>query len=705
MVPIHKKRFSLKYYGERRKSIKYDRILRWLGIDAIRVVVFTLSLAMLMSNLNILKECLSGCAFAGGVQTINLSAEVLSGSHIRLKWIVKNPGSISSIRVYKANVSSPENFELIASLAASVSTYLDQTLQANNTYLYIVRTVAAGGVLMSAPSNVVSVSVGGTGSVPTPTPTPIPTPMPGPTPTPLPVPAPTPMVEPPGPSITPSGNEVLSARAISSSQIELFWQVNAPQKTTTVRIYRALASDPYNFISAASVSLSPGRYVDSGLMPNSTYYYQIKWPVSGILLSPPSNTVKVTTKNDGMTSPSPTPTPAPSPTPIATPNPTPSPTPTPTPTPMPAPTPTPVVNPAGPIPLDDEETYMVQLISEYRSTRHLGPIRPSIALTKSSDFLSRDLAGRTIVDKRDSSGRDVASRARDFGFQPDTTFEAVVVAGNLTAQQALNIWKASPADNDVLINPVWKVAGVGRSFNASSRQWYWVIEFAGYWDKTIPIPGEDDDGRIDGSDSIRTRPPGWAITAGHRFSGYADDGMDWYSSLHCDLDEPGRNCWKDEPPQGNPSLKQPSLPDNLVGTWHVQYSISPTGVVHYNDYNGWDATGFTITFWINSNGTWQTKGYRAYQVPTPTESGTWTSVHDASRDEEIVNFYRPGKPTATFRIHAARGVLTLYAVDGGSVMQSFLKGVPADSNPKDDPQIILHPGIGYFNAPHAPFSG
>jgi hypothetical protein len=36
-------------------------------------------------------------------------------------------------------------------------------------------------------------------------------------------------------------------------------------------------------------------------------------------------------------------------------------------------------------------------------------------------------------------------------------------------------------------------------------------------------------------------------------------------------------------------------------------------------------------------------------------------------------------------------------------MQGFLRGAAADNNPSDDPQILLHPGIGYFNAPHAPF--
>jgi hypothetical protein len=332
-------------------------------------------------------------------------------------------------------------------------------------------------------------------------------------------------------------------------------------------------------------------------------------------------------------------------------------------------------------------------------------MRPSIALTNSSDYLSRDLAGRSSLSKVDGLGRDVTTSARSFGFQPGAAIDAVVAAGNLSAQDALNQWKASSTDNAIILNPIWKVAGVGRTYNASTGRWAWVVEFAAAWDKTIPIPGEDSDGMVDGNPLIRTRPPGSAIAAGHRFTGYAEDGVEWYTSSHCDMDDPSKYCWKDEPPQGNPSLSSPSLRDYLVGTWHVQYTISPTGIVHYNDYNGWDATGFTISFWINADGTWATQGYRAYQQPTPTESGWWESVHDAARDEEIVTFYRQnGKTNSTIRIHATKGVLTLYAVDGGTAM-GFLKGVPADSNPKDDPQILLHPGVSYFNAPHAPFPG
>ncbi|MEP7336791.1 MAG: CAP domain-containing protein [Acidobacteriota bacterium] len=669
----------------------------------------TLSISLMLSNLVFLPASIA----AAPVQSIALSAQVISATQVRLNWSIINPGSITVVRVYRADAATPQDFVLTASLAAGTTSYADQTVTANSAYHYLIKTVAPGGIKMSGPSNtvVVTTSTGGPAPTPTPNPVPTPNPTPAPTPNPTPTPAATPTPDPGDTAPIPSPGDVLVARAISPTQIELTWQFQTAKKISSLRIYRSPASEGQNFYSFMSVSPTPNRFVDSGLTPGTTYYYQIKWPINGVVLSPPSNTVKVRTLG-GSPDPTPTPTPIPTPTPVPTPTPKPGPTPTPTPTPTPIPTPTPTPLPTpgpgnGAIPLDDEEAKLVRLIGGYRETRFMGIIRPSIALTKSSDYLSRDLATRNLVSKTDGSGRGVEARARSFGYLPSTTFDAVIASGNLTAEQALDVWKASPADKEVLFNPVWKVAGVGRTFDASKGKWYWVVEFAGFWDKTIPIPGEDEDGRVDGSETVRTRPSAAAIAAGHHFTGYGDDGVEWYSALHCDQDiaasDPRNRCWKDEPPQGNPTLLEPSLPQQLTGTWHVQYSISPTGVVHYNDYSGYDATGFTITFWINANGTWQTKGYRAYQVPTPNESGTWTSVHDAARDEEIVTFNRPGKPTATIRIHAARGVLTLYAVDGGSAMNGFLKGFLADSNPKDDPQIILHPGVGYFNAPHAPF--
>lgn len=44
------------------------------------------------------------------------------------------------------------------------------------------------------------------------------------------------------------------------------------------------------------------------------------------------------------------------------------------------------------------------------------------------------------------------------------------------------------------------------------------------------------------------------------------------------------------------SLREPWSQDNLTGVWRFQRLISLAGMAHFNDYNGWDATGFTNRF-------------------------------------------------------------------------------------------------------------
>ena len=333
------------------------------------------------------------------------------------------------------------------------------------------------------------------------------------------------------------------------------------------------------------------------------------------------------------------------------------------------------------------------MINVYRVTVEGSYLFPSIALTNASDFLSKDNAARGIVAQMDSLGRLPAQRDHDFGYLPQTQVAEVVAAGNLDPQAVLALWKSSFTDNQVLLDHRWKVAGVAHTFDHTTNRWYWVVDFAAFWDKTIPLPGEDDDGVIDGNPSIRTRPPAADIAAGHTFTGYGDDGQD-YSVLHCD--KVTNECWKDPPQQGNPSLDLPSSAVFLSGSWHVQNTISAAGVVHYNDPNGYDGTGFTMNLNIRPDGTWSAQGYRAYQVPTPNFSGTWSAVHDDARNEEIVTFTGVG---VTLRVHASSGVITLFAVGGAS----FFQPVPADGNDRDDPQILLLPGFSFFNAPHAPF--
>lgn len=590
--------------------------------------------------------------FGKPAQSILLGAEPVSSSEVRLTWRINNPDEVGGVRIYRAEPETPQYFEYITNLMPQAVSYIDKGLRPGTKYHYRVQTSGRKPIQLSAPSNAAPVTTFPEGA----------------------------------PSADPvSGKEYtrddknnpaiqsLTAKALSQTEVELIWTVPTLLHVASLRIYRTTTLEPMNFNMVGAAGINLGRYIDKNLEPGTTYLYQVKYNINShsATLSPPSNTALATTLRDNVEY-----TPDPSPTPIGSSN--------------------------SPIPLDADEDELLRQLNIYRSSNGLGPVRPSIALTRASDSLSKDLASRGTAAKTDSQGRNTETRARAFGYRPATTFETISAIGNLGPQGVLDLFRTSTSDNDVLLNPAWKVVGVARTFSTGTQRWHWVLDFAGFWDKTIPLPGEDEDGRIDGNEYIRTRPPASAIAAGHRFTNYGDDDQP-YQPLHCDTAT--KDCWKDPPTfQKNTSLKEASLRDNLIGLWHLQYDISPTGTVHYNDGNGYDLTPFTITLLINADGSWVSQGYRAYQRPTPSEAGTWRSVHDAARDEEIVTFYREtDKPTATIRIHAARGMLTFFAADGGQELQNFLRGLPADENVKDDRQLVFTPGMGFFLGPHEAF--
>ena len=304
------------------------------------------------------------------------------------------------------------------------------------------------------------------------------------------------------------------------------------------------------------------------------------------------------------------------------------------------------------------------------------------------------MAAANYTDEIDRLGRGPTERAYDYGFQGGAapiSEDALVASANssTTAQEVFNAWKASAFGRALLLTPEWKVAGVGRSLNTGTNRWHWNVTFAAYWDATIPLPGEDEEGRIDGNELIRTRPPATAMLEAHNFSGYGDDGYA-YNPIHCDEDVYPRVCWRD-PPSGNTRLDEISLAEHFVGLWQVMYSINSIGTVHAN-FGEWDKTGYSMELQINPNGSWIMRGYRSNQTPPSVESGTWTLTHIADRNEEVINFIRAGTlPRATIRAHVASGQLTLFAMDGGGLMKNFLRGVNADDNNKDDPQVIFVP--------------
>ncbi|MGE0127058.1 MAG: hypothetical protein AB7U82_03045 [Blastocatellales bacterium] len=474
------------------------------------------------------------------------------------------------------------------------------------------------------------------------------------------------------------------AKAINGNQIELRWAIPNLPNIASLRVYRASSLNPNNFVQVGSIGANLKTYIDSNLKPRTTYYYQLKYNYQshGARLSPPSNTAFATTP-DGA---------EPDPRAVAVGR-------------KPKPGIPFELPPFGTaLPYDEREEEMLYLLNQHRALKGLGPVRPSVSLSQAADFLSRQLVDVNGEDKSDVPGGELIFRARMFGFPKHLTTQFGTMVFPTRGRNDLDIFdllKYIPHKDAIVTNPNWKVVGIARTYNEKDGRTRWVFDFADYWDKTIPLPGEDTDGRIDGNERIRTRPPFDGLLMNAKFSGYGDDGKP-YSTKHCDLET--NECWKDPAPATNRSLRERSLPENMIGVWHVQYQVSSKGVWHFNDSDKFDMTDFTMTLMINEDGTWVSQGYKAHQAPTPQEAGTWKWIHDAGRGEEIVTFYRDGgKPAATIRAHASPNVMTFFAVDGGSEMKGFFRGVPADGNSKDDPQIIFVPGRAQFLVDTEPF--
>lgn len=598
-------------------------------------------------------------------QTIDLDATAISSTQVRLAWRINRPNVIGSIRIYRAHTALPDYFAPLTALPATALSYVD-SVAPGSTWIYRLQTTGRTPTQFSAPSNATRVTTPSNdlnngasqqGNAQSPATT----------------------------TLAPTLNnliQTLTARAISSSEIELRWAVPVLYHVASLRIFRAAANEPKNFIYVGAIGAHQNRFVDANLRPRTTYHYFFRYNdhSNGARLSAPSNMAAASTPDGARPNPRAH---------FAHLRPAPG-----------IPFELPSFGVA--VPLDEREEELLYLINQYRAQHGLGPVRPSLALCQASDSLSKELAAKDELVRFELGASNTGRRVRAAGYLHDTKLDTITGLNRMEQDfGGLEFFfgqlKSLNNENSILLDPAWKVIGIGRNRAEQHAAWYWVFDFAAYWDKTIPLAGEDTDGRIDGNEGVRTRPPADALAANARFTGYGDDGRP-YAPVHCDVET--NECWRDPMLLDNRSLRELSLPENMISTWRTQYQVSARGVVHFNDPDKFDTTQFAMTLVINNDGTWSAYGYRAEQAPPPPETGTWSSVHDAARNEEIVTFTRAtGKPAAVIRVHAARGLMRFYAVDGGSEMGGFFKGVPANGLRKDDPQVVFTPGPALLVAP------
>jgi uncharacterized protein YkwD len=136
--------------------------------------------------------------------------------------------------------------------------------------------------------------------------------------------------------------------------------------------------------------------------------------------------------------------------------------------------------------LDAEQTAFLTLINNYRAANGAGPLQVSIALQNASQWMSSDMAAKNYFNHTDSLSRDPFSRMAAFGYAYPTASGENIAAGNSSAQSTFDQWKASSGHNANMLNPSYKVIGIGRAYNsASTYRWYWTTDFGGYVDAVL----------------------------------------------------------------------------------------------------------------------------------------------------------------------------------------------------------------------------
>ena len=147
---------------------------------------------------------------------------------------------------------------------------------------------------------------------------------------------------------------------------------------------------------------------------------------------------------------------------------------------------------------DPEELRVLRLINDYRQENGLEPLLVSDTLSISSERHSEDMgehgffAHNTVASSYYRGNSEPWDRMADDGYDHNTFTGENIAAGFETADEAFEAWRHSPSHNHAMLDPNYRVIGVGRVNAPGSRfGWYWTTDFGGKVDSSAHAPGEE----------------------------------------------------------------------------------------------------------------------------------------------------------------------------------------------------------------------
>lgn len=142
--------------------------------------------------------------------------------------------------------------------------------------------------------------------------------------------------------------------------------------------------------------------------------------------------------------------------------------------------------------LDAAEQQVVDDINAYRVANGRSALKVSPNLSRAAAWMVEDLATNHYWSHTDSQGRSTFARVQDCGYPSAGAGENLAMG--FSASTVVSAWKGSAGHNANLLNPMWKVIGVGYAGG------YWAADFGN-------VDDVGDTGGGSGSSGLATPTP------------------------------------------------------------------------------------------------------------------------------------------------------------------------------------------------------
>jgi len=156
---------------------------------------------------------------------------------------------------------------------------------------------------------------------------------------------------------------------------------------------------------------------------------------------------------------------------------------------------------------DAEEVAFVNLLNEYRVKNGSDALLVSDKLSLAAQRHSSDMGTYDFFDhttKRSSwfpAGSEFNDRIAAVGYGYNTCLGENIAAGYFASQGAMDGFKASREHNDCMLNPSYRVVGIGRVWvkpkESDDYGWFWTVDFGGYVDPSAHALGSYKPGMYD----------------------------------------------------------------------------------------------------------------------------------------------------------------------------------------------------------------